>query len=167
MKSRYVLGNGICALVLLCAPVSAFAVSAVATINVTVARFLSIVNTSSMEFGSVSVSATAGNVIIGVDGTRSATGGVTINPAGSFTPAKFVLEGKPNANFILKLPDKVELRDGQGNVIEVTNFKSSTDSGQLDGNGVLEINVGGQINLDANESSGDYSGTMIVELHYG
>jgi spore coat protein U-like protein len=161
------LANSLCALLLPCASVPAFAVSAVATINVTVTRYLSIVNTSSMEFGSISVSATAGTVVLGTDGMRFSTGGVTINPAGSFTPATFVIAGKPDANFVIKLPEQVTLRDGQGNIIKVDNFSSSAQTGQLDANGVLEIKVGGQINLDPNQTSGDYSGTLIVELHYG
>lgn len=147
-------------------PLHAFAVTAVSTINVTVARYLAITNTSTLEFGSVSVSATAGSVVINTDGMRFASGGVTVNPAGSFTPAKFIIEGKPNANFAVVLPKTVELRDGNGNTIEVTGFKASTESGRLDANGALEIRVGGQIDLDANQATGDYSGTMILELNY-
>ncbi|MCI0507137.1 MAG: DUF4402 domain-containing protein [Gammaproteobacteria bacterium] len=140
--------------------------SAVTTVNVTVARYLSITNTSSLEFGNISVSATAGAVVIDDTGMRFATGGVTINPAGSFNPAKFIIEGKPNANFAIKLPYKIELRDSNGNIIDVTDFKSSDKSGTLDINGIREISVGGQINLDPNQATGDYTGTMIVELNY-
>ena len=97
---------------------------------------------------------------------RYAVGGVTINPAEHFTPAVFLIEGKPYENFAVKLPDKVELRDSHGNTIEVNQFKSTVDSGALDANGLLEIKIGGQIDLDANQSTGDYSGTMVVELNY-
>jgi len=153
-------------LVILLLPAPAFAVTAIATINVTVARFLSITNTSSLEFGTVSASATAGSVVVDINGMRFTTGGVSINPAGVFTPAKFIIEGKPDANFSISLPDTVELRDGKGNSIEVNKFESSAKSGSLDGNGALEIKVGGKINLDANQKSGDYSGVMVVELNY-
>ena len=147
-------------------PASAFAASAISTINVSVTRFLTITNVSTLEFGSVSVSATAGTVVIGTDGMRFSTGGVVINPSGSYTPARFFIEGKPNTNFSIKLPEKVQLRDGNGNTIDVDNFNTNVDSGTLDSNGVVEIKVGGQINLDANQNTGEYSGTMVVELNY-
>ena len=152
---------------LLCLSSSVMAATAVSTINVTVARYLSITNTSSMEFGSVMASTTAGSVVLGTNGMRSATGGVDINPADSYTPAKFIIEGTPNASFSIKLPNNIELRDSNGNRIEINNFKSSHQEGLLNANGALEITVGGQINLDPNQTSGDYSGTIVVELIYG
>ena len=142
------------------------AASAVTTIKVSVARFISITNTSLLEFGTVPASTTAGTVFINTDGNRFATGGVTIDPAGLFTPAKFYIEGKPDSEFSVKLPSKVVLRDGNGNTINVDNFKADTKFGQLNSNGTLEISVGGQINLDPNQSAGDYTGTMVVELNY-
>ena len=112
-------------------------------------------------------STTAGSVVLGTNGMRSATGGVDINPADSYTPAKFIIEGTPNASFSIKLPNNIELRDSNGNRIEINNFKSSHQEGLLNANGALEITVGGQINLDPNQTSGDYSGTIVVELIYG
>jgi len=153
-------------LILLLLPHTGFAASAVATVSVTVARFLSITNTSSLEFGVVSVSAMAGSVTIDTNGMRFTTGGVTINPTGLFTPAKFIIEGRPDSNFSLKLPDRVELRDANGNTIQVEKFQTSHATGNLDSNGTLEITVGGKINLDANQQTGDYNGVMVVELNY-
>ena len=155
-----------CILILLTISAPLFAVSAVTTINVTVTRYLSITNTSTLEFGSIATSATAGTVVVDIDGTRFATGGVTINNSGSYTPAKFIIEGKPKANFYIKMPDRVELRDGYGNIISVTDFRANMQSGALNDEGVLEIKIGGQINLDPNQSTGDYSGSMLVELNY-
>ncbi|WP_455202602.1 DUF4402 domain-containing protein [Kaarinaea lacus] len=151
---------------LLSTPLTVFAVSAVTTINVTVTRYLSITNTSTLEFGSIASSATAGTVVVDIDGMRFATGGVTINNTGSYTPAKFIIEGKPNANFYIQLPNRVELRDGYGNIINVTDFRANVESGSLNMEGAMEIKVGGQINLDPNQSTGDYSGSMVIELNY-
>ena len=147
-------------------PAQAFAVSTIATINVTVARFLSIANVTSLDFGTISASSTAGSVVVDASGSRFTTGGVTINPSGSFNPARFVIEGKPDANFSLKLPDSVELRDGNGNTILVEKFQIDNPEGNLDSSGSMEIKIGGKINLDANQKSGDYSGVMVVELNY-
>ncbi len=151
---------------LLSASAPSMAASAVTTIKVSVVRFLSITNISLLEFGTVSASKTAGTVFINSDGTRYATGGVTIDPGGLFTPAKFYIEGKPDSQFTVKLPSKVVLRDGSGNTIHVDNFQADTPTGQLNSNGSLEISVGGQINLDPDQAGGDYSGTMIIEVNY-
>lgn len=150
----------------LLSPAVGLGASAVSTISVSVTRSLSITNISTLEFGSVSVSSTAGTVVIDTDGMRFSTGGVMVDPSGSYTPARFYIEGKPNANFSIKLPNRVELRDGFGNTISVDNFNTSVESGALDANGVLEFKVGGQINLDPNQNTGEYSGTMVVELNY-
>ena len=166
MQYKRIFRAMLCGSAMLCISMPAFSVSAIATINVTVARFLSIKNINSLEFGSVSVSSSAGSVLIDANGMRFASGGVTINPAGSFAPAKFIVEGKPDADFAIILPNTVELRDGNGNTIKVDNFKANAETSKLDSNGLLEITVGGQINLDANQTSGDYSGIMILELGY-
>lgn len=158
--------NCLLLMTLLCVPVSGFTASAVSTITVSVTRSLSISNISSLEFGSITASSTAGTVVIGTDGSRFSTGGVTISPTGVYTPASFYIEGTPNANFSIKLPNIVQLRDGYGNTITVDNFNSSVESGILDSNGIFEFKVGGQINLDPNQKSGDYSGTLIVELNH-
>lgn len=166
MKLGRIFRGHLVALVIFLLPAPAFAVSAMATINVTVARFLSITNTSSLEFGTVSVSSTAGSVSVDTEGMRFTTGGVTVNPSGVFNPAKFIIEGKPDASFSITLPDSVELRDGKGNILQVDEFKASNQTGNLDSNGALEVKIGGKINFDANQKSGDYSGVMIVELNY-
>lgn len=153
-------------MVLLCVSETGMAASAVTTIKVSVVRFLSITNTSLLEFGTVSPSKTAGTVFINTDGNRFTTGGVTIDPGGLFTPAKFYIEGKPDSQFTITLPIKVVLRDGNGNTIDVDNFQTDITAGQLNSSGTLEINVGGQINLDPSQAGGDYSGTMVVELNY-
>lgn len=166
MKRRNSFCSFILAAVVLLVPFQVFAASAIATINVTVTRFLSFTNVSSLEFGTISASTTGGSVVVDINGMRFTTGGVQINPSGSFNPARFIVEGMPEANFSLKLPDSVELRDGNGNTIQVEQFQTENLDGNLDSNGALEIKIGGKINLDANQKSGDYSGVMVVELSY-
>jgi len=153
-------------IVLLSASANSLAASAVTTIKVSVVRFLAITNTSMLEFGTVSPSTTAGTVFINYEGNRFATGGVTLSPGAFFSPARFYIEGKPDSQFTVQLPAKVVLRDGNGNTIDVNNFQTDVKTGQLNSNGTLEINVGGQINLDPNQAGGDYTGTMTVELNY-
>jgi len=156
-----------CALVLLlCITNNAHAESAVATVNVTVVRFMSIVNISSLDFGVVSVGSTAGSVVISNDGLRFSTGGVDISPSDPASPAKFIAAGSPNSSYFVYLPQSVQLVDQNGNTILLNQLQASSLSGQLDANGNLDLSVGGQINLDANQSPGNYSGTLVIELDY-
>jgi hypothetical protein len=153
-------------LVILTVAAPAHADSATGTTIATITRFLSITNISNLEFGTVSAGSAAGSVIVDSRGKRSSTGGVVINPNETFTPARFVIQGKPNGSFTVSLPTQVELTDTTGNTIAVNNIRSNMQNGRLDNAGELELTVGGQINLDANQSSGDYSGILVVELNY-
>ena len=155
-----------CMLIVIVTTTPVHAGSAAGTTIATITRFLSITNVSELEFGAVSVSSAPGSVVIDTQGQRFSTGGVVINPNGAFTPAKFVIQGKPNASFSVSLPKIVELKDTAGNAIAVDNIQSSLESGRLGDEGALEITVGGQINLKANQSIGDYSGVLVVELNY-
>ena len=166
MKFIARLSGYFCILLVMITATPVHAGSAAGTAIATITRFLSITHISELEFGTVSASSAAGSVVIDIQGNRFSTGGVVINPSGAFTPAKFVIQGKPNASFTVSLPNIVELRDTAGNSIAVDNIKSSLESGRLGDEGALEITVGGQINLKANQSTGDYSGILVVELNY-
>lgn len=143
-----------------------YAGSTAGTTQATVTRFLAISRLSDLAFGTVSVSASAGSVRIDPLGNRYTSGGVAIDPADPFKPARFFIQGKPNAAFTVALPPSVQLKDPAGNAIVVDNIKSSLASGRLGEAGSAEIFVGGQINLKANQATGDYSGVLVVELHY-
>ena len=71
MKRRNSFCGFILAAVVFLIPAQSYAVTAIATINVTVARFLSITNVSSLEFGTVSASSTAGSVVVDTNGMRN------------------------------------------------------------------------------------------------
>jgi hypothetical protein len=159
-------GGALLFLFSMCLTPAAYADSATGTAIATITRFLSITNISDLEFGVVSVSSSAGSVMIDAQGNRRASGGAAINPNDEFTPARFVIQGKPNATFTVSLPRRVELKDTSGNIIAVDNIRSSLGTGRLDGEGALEITIGGQVNFAPNQSTGDYSGVLVVELNY-
>lgn len=160
------LGVYACLLVAFGTAFPAYADSATGTAITTITRFLSITNVSNLEFGTVSAGSTAGSVMVNSQGQRSSTGGVVIDPNGGFTPARFVIQGKPNGAFTVSVPTRVQLTNTTGNTIAVDNIRSNMPNGRLDNNGSLELSVGGQINLEANQSTGDYTGILVVELNY-
>ncbi len=143
------------------------AVNSVATVNVKVTRFLSMTNTGPMNFGEVSINSGAGAVTLNADGTRESTGGVKINGSGSYSPAKFVIEGAPNADYSISFPDEVVMTDGYGNTLIVDHINSELfDAGGTNPNSLKELVLGAKLNLEAYQATGAYSGSLIVEIEY-
>jgi len=153
-------------LILICISGQVFAVTVTAPVNVEIVRFLTLLNTSGLEFGKISASGAAGTVVITYDGNRYATGGAAVDPADRFNPATFLIQGRPNESFTVQLPDKIELYDQNGNKIVIENFKTNAETGNLGASGDMEITVGGKLNLDPNQPSGSYTGTLVLEVHY-
>lgn len=149
-----------------CIAFQVVAVTAVGTVNVEVVRFLTLVNTNGLEFGKVSVSGAAGTVVITPDGNRYATGGAAVDPADHFSPASFVIQGRPNESFVVQLPDSIDIFDQNGNKIIIEDFSSNSEQGNLGGSGDAEIMIGGKLNLDPNQPSGSYNGTLVIDVHY-
>ncbi len=148
-------------------PTPLFAVSAVATVNVRVTHFLSMTNTGAMNFGEVSINSVAGEVTLNSDGTRESVGGVVINGGGSFSPAKFVIEGAQNADYSISYPEEVVMTDGYGNTLIVSQINSELfDAGESNSNGLKELVVGAKLNLEAYQAKGDYAGSLVVEVEY-
>ena len=148
-------------------PAPLLAVSSVATVNVKVSRFLSIANTGAMNFGEVSINSVAGEVTLKSDGTIEAAGGVRLNSGGSFSPAKFVIEGAQNSNYSISFPEEVVMTDGYGNTLIVDQINSELfDAGDSNSNGLKELVVGATLNLEAYQATGSYSGSLVVEVEY-
>ena len=148
-------------------PTPLFAVSSVATVNVKVSRFLSMTNTSAMNFGEVSINSVAGEVTLNSDGTRESVGGIRLNGSGSYSPAKFVIEGAQNADYSISFPEEVVMTDGNGNTLTVDHINSELfDAGETNSNGLRELVVGARLNLEAYQATGEYSGTLLVEVEY-
>jgi hypothetical protein len=143
------------------------AVSSVATVNVKVNRFLSMTNTSAMNFGEISINSVAGDVTLNSDGTRESAGGVRLNGDSSFSPAKFVIEGAQNADYSVTFPDEVVMSDGYGNTLILNQINSELfDAGESNSNGLKELVVGAKLNLEAYQVAGIYSGSLVVEVEY-
>jgi hypothetical protein len=143
------------------------AVSSTATVNVKVTRFLSLANTSAMNFGEISINSVAGAVTLNSDGTRESTGGVKINGSGSYSPAKFVIEGARNADYSISFPDEIVMTDGFGNSLIVNQIQSEQfEAGSEDSNDLKELVLGAKLNLEAYQATGAYSGSLVVEVEY-
>lgn len=143
---------------------------------VTITPF-SIVNTEDLDFGNIIAGTTPGTVFVNTaNGAVSSTGGAIL-AGGSPSRANFIILG--NFRQIVE----IELPGGASMAVTHTN---GTDSMIVDrmalGNGnrnfgtfvrarlgttnVINITVGGRLNVGANQQSGTYSGTFDMTINY-
>ncbi len=143
------------------------AATATATVDANIVSTISMAAVSGLGFGDTSSSAMAGTVVMTPSGTRTTTGGVTINTAMAGSVAVFDIVGDANASFAVTMPVSVVLSDASSNTMLVDSFTSSPAlSGVLDGNGQLTLYVGATLNVGANQPFGSYSGQMSVTVEY-
>jgi hypothetical protein len=128
-----------------------------ANIAVTVVTPISIAKTLDVNFGNVSVSGTAGTVILTPTGTRTATGGVTLPvTTGTLTAATFTISGQGTYTYAITLPSTPVTITNGGNVMTINNFTSSTlATGTLTA-GSQTLRVGATLNISGNQPAGTY-----------
>lgn len=145
--------------------------AAVSTANVSanVISLLSITNQfqNGLVFGDIASSSIAGTIILTPSGSRTSTGGATINSTIAGSPATFDIQGDVNATYIITLPPSVVLNGSSTGSMIVDNFTSSPSStGVLDGTGKQALFVGGILNVGSNQAFGSYTGQMAVTVAY-
>lgn len=131
-------------------------------------RPLSIVNTDDLDFGTLLRGATAGTVIIDpfTDG-RTTTGGVTA-AGGAPLAARFVTYGGPLQTLqVNRGPLPVLTRVGGGATMNVTQLTLNGPVLRfLNAAGVVDLRVGGTMNVAANQLDGTYTGTFQIIVTY-
>lgn len=126
-----------------------------------------IVPIADLRFGSIMQPATAGKVTVGSDGsvTTTLTFSATSGPRG---PAVFVVRGEPNRRFLTLLPGPTTISNGTSTMV-VDQFRSNTippGVANLSSTGLYILNVGGRLNVNANQAPGSYTGTFDVTVLY-
>ncbi len=143
------------------------AATVAATVEAAIIQTISSTTRNGLGFGDISANSVPGTVVMTSSGTRTTTGGVTINSATAATPAAFDLEGMANASYAISLPTSVVLDDGAGSSMIVDGFTSSpVDAGVLDSSGRQTLYVGASLNVGSNQPYGSYSGLMAVTVEY-
>jgi hypothetical protein len=125
---------------------------------------ITIARTAHLNFGDVYVSAaTPGTIVIGTDGTRSATGGAGLPAIGAVgNAATFDVTGTNNDTYTITLsPASINITDVAGlNPLVVDTFTQAAAAGvlgTLSATGTQTINVGATLTLPANHPTGAYS----------
>ena len=137
------------------------------TVEANIVSSINIVAQNGVVFGDISVSSIAGTVSIDTSGSRTATGGVTINTSTSGSPANFEVSGEPNGFYEINLPDSVTITSGAGDSMTVDNLNSLPDTnGVLDAGGTESLSVAARLNVGSFQAFGAYSGLMATTVEY-
>ena len=143
------------------------AATTTATVEVNIVSTINLVAQNGIVFGDISSSSSVGTVTIGTDGSRTTTGGVSVNTNTLGSPALYEVSGDPNAFYNITLPDSIVLTSAAGNNMTVSNFNSiPAASGQLDASGRQNLNVGATLVVGSFQPFGAYSGIMATTIEY-
>lgn len=130
----------------------------------TVKSTLGISERQALDFGTIiSAPSISQQVTVNPDGTRS--GGVFADSLGKNQQGIFNLVGAANTDVKINMDNTAELSNGSGNTITAS-LQADRTTIQLDSNGNETLNVGGTLNVAANQPSGEYTGTYTVRISY-
>jgi len=143
--------------------------TASATASANIIQPLEIVKTADLAFGNLAAGTTEGTVVMGVDGTRTSTGGVTLVEAGNVSnAASFDVLGFADASFTIDLPASIVFEtEGGADQMTVDAFVSSLGAtSTLSALGEATLEVGATLNVAAQQAAGLYSGSFDVIVAY-
>jgi len=145
----------------------AVAATATSTVDANIVSTINLVAQNGIVFGDISSSSIPGTVTIGTSGSRTTTGGATVNSNTSGTPAKFEASGDPNAYYVITLPSSVIITSVAGDSMTVSNFNSNPAvNGQLDPGGRQNLYIGATLGVGSFQAFGAYSGIMSTTIEY-
>jgi hypothetical protein len=160
------------ALVMIAFTVNTFG-QATANATATIVTPISIVKTLDMSFGNI-YSAAAGTVILDPAGARTVTGGATLAPGGTITPATFTVSGTANVTYSITLPNAAITLTSGANSMTVGGAapglwtSSPTPTGTIGAGGNQTLTVGATLNVGAAQPAGIYNSTapFTVTVNY-
>jgi hypothetical protein len=145
----------------------AYANSSSGTATASIADPTSVTVMSDLAFGTIVPAALPGTVIITPANVRSKTGALTLVSSLSH-PALFNLTGTAGRTYSITLPvnNTVRISTPAPAFMTVQSFSSDATGGSrsFDANGKASFNVGGVLEVRANQATGIYSGTFAVNV---
>ena len=129
---------------------------------------ITVTNTRPLDFGTMVVGPTAGQVVINPrTDARSRTGGVTL-AGGAPGAARFIVTGTRAVNALITIGTAPLLTRVSGT--ETMTVSNMTLNGgrtrRFPASGVLDVRVGGRLNVAANQRDGLYSGVFSLTIDY-
>ncbi len=132
--------------------------------SVEIIENLYLTETQSMSFGVLAVSASTSE-IISLTPLGTVTSSSSAQAQGGAQNARFTASGTPNALITMSFNNGT--LSGSGTDMTLTNF--SHDAGlspTLNSSGALDINVGADLHLNADQGIGLYNGTYQITVNY-
>lgn len=129
---------------------------------------LSLVNTSDLEFGALLSGPTAGTVVINPNNdARSVTGGVTAAGSGGQAAQFWTYGGPLQYIYVTRGPLPVLDRVGGGGSMNVSQLTLNGPVFRyLSNAGLLDLRVGGRLQVGANQAPGVYEGDFQITVTY-
>lgn len=133
-------------------------------LSITLASKVSLENRQNLDFGEMVSPVGDGIVVLSTNGERTASG---ITLTGTITPkqGQFALTGIPNLTVTVGSIAPTTLSNGKDN-LTVTNFVTDYTTYTLDASGNALMNIGATLQVPANVSDGNYTGTYTVMVSY-
>ena len=134
-------------------------VTGTATGSANIITPIAISNGGNMNFGSIAVSTTAGQVILSATGSRTAQGGVTLpSVTTAVTVASFDVTGLASSTYSISLPNVDYIISGAGSSMVINAFTNNIGAvGTLGSDGKQTIKVGATLNVNGSQAAGLYS----------
>jgi hypothetical protein len=126
---------------------------------------LQIANATPLYFGTIAPSLTANDqVVISPAGDKDCGAELTCM-TDDHTAAAFKVSGAEDASYTIELPSEIAIVNGNGTKMAVTKFTGSKSAGKLV-SGQDDFTVGGTLDVEAKQESGEYTGTFVVAVEY-
>ena len=150
-----------------------FAGTTTSSANSTILVPLTIVKNIDMNFGSLVAGTTGGTAVLSANtGVVTSTGSVVVVPSAT-TYAQFALDAKGAVLVTINWNPTITLTRSGGLQTMIVNPTSyATNATIINGvnyipaNGILTINLGGTLNVGANQTPGSYSGTVTMTANF-
>ncbi|MEO1169719.1 MAG: DUF4402 domain-containing protein [Pseudomonadota bacterium] len=129
---------------------------------------LSLVNTTDLEFGTLLAGSTAGTVVINPNNdARSTTGGVTAAGSGGQAAQFWTYGGPRQFIYVTRGPLPVLDRVGGGGSMNVSRLTlNGSVFRYLNSAGLLDLRVGGTLQVGADQAPGTYEGDFQITVTY-
>lgn len=140
---------------------------ATATADAVIITALKIVKVdgADLNFGTIAPKSDAATTF-SVSNIGSVGGDATDMVVNDHQVASFTITGDSNQSIDLTVTPPTTLGDGAGNTIGFTVDQSLTNGIHALTGGTLTLNIGGELNLAANQAAGSYTGEITVDVSY-
>ena len=156
-------GPIVVAIVLASSPTAAIAEEATAQAQATLIRPLGLSEISNLNFGSVVLGESVGQVSLSPGGELTALG-ATIGDKSQANSASFAIIGQNSQAFTISLPAKVRFANGKDVVWVETFTHNAGATPALGKNGSGQFNIGATLRLGHGNPNGIYDGNMAVTI---